>query len=94
MNIFGIAVTPGHLILMAVGIVIYDAVWTWAFNNDTSEWWFERLQGLLKAGIYLGFVALVVLIVYTPWPYNLILAVSAGLAVGFIAAWIWRRNNP
>lgn len=93
MNVFGIALTPGHLIIGAVLVVVYDALWTWAFTNKASSWWFERLQGLLKAGIYTGFVALVLLIAYTPWPVNLILAVSTGLSIGFFIGWLRSHNK-
>lgn len=93
MNVFGIALTPGHLIVAAVLVVLYDSMWTWAFNNKTSAWWFEQLQGLLKVGIYLGFTALIVLLAYTPWPFNLILAVSTALSVISIVAWLHRRNK-
>lgn len=92
MNFFGIALTPGHLIVAAVLVVLYDALWTWVFNNDTSDWWFERVQGLLKVGVYLGFVALVVLIAFTPWPWNVILVGSTALSVASIIAWVRRRN--
>lgn len=89
---FGIPLTPGHLILMALGIVVYDAIWTWVLGDDVSSWWFERLQALLKFGIYCGALAVVVLIVVTPWPWNLVIAVATVLAVIFIALWLRNRK--
>ena len=91
-NIFGIEVTPGHIILMTVGIVIYDAVWTWVFGDNVSGWWFERLQALLKFGIYFGMLALAALIAVTPWPWNLVIVVSVALAVLFIGLWLRNRS--
>lgn len=92
MNVFGIAVSSGHLILIAVGIVIYDAVWTWVLGDTVSDWWFKRLQALLKFGIYCGALAVVALIAVTPWPWNLVIAVSAVLAVLFISLWLKNRS--
>lgn len=93
MNLFGIQVTPGHVVLMFAGIIAYDAIWTWLFHNDTSDWWFERLQGLLKLGIYTGSLTLVVLLVYTPWPWNLVLAASAVTSVISVVAWLRRLQH-
>lgn len=93
MEIFGIVTTPGHFIVAAILMVIYDAIWTFAFSNKLSAWWFERLQGLLKGGIYFGFIALVVLLVCTPWPFNLILIISTGLAILLTVLWVRRKNQ-
>ncbi|MBI3956233.1 hypothetical protein HY339_03160 [Candidatus Gottesmanbacteria bacterium] len=94
MNVLGIALTPGHLIIGAVLVVLYDALWTWVFNNDTSDWWFERLQGFLKLGIYAGFLCLAALVSTTPWPWNLVIALSAVISVMCIIVWLRRRRNP
>lgn len=91
MNVFGIALTPGHLIIATALVVLYDALWTWAFSNNASSWWFERVQGFLKVAIYLGALTLVVLVVYTPWPWNLVLVLSTALSVGSILIWLKNR---
>lgn len=91
MNIFGIPLTPGHLILGGIGIVLYDALWSWAFNDKTSSWWFERLQGLLKVGIYTGFLGFTALIAYTPWPWNLIIPFAVVASVVSIVGWLRAR---
>ncbi len=89
--LFGIQLTPGHIILAFVSVIAYDAIWTWLFPNTTSEWWFERIQGLLKTGIYAGFLALGALVAYTPSPWNLVIALSAAVSAICIAAWLRRR---
>ena len=93
MELFGIPLTPGHLILAGLGIVVYDAIWTWAFSNVQSAWWFERLQGLLKVGIYTGFIGLVTLVAYTPWPWNLVLVLASAASVGSIVGWLRARSK-
>jgi len=93
MSVFGILLTPGHLILMGVGIVVYDAIWSWAFSDKQSAWWFERLQGLLKVGIYAGFVGLVTLVAFTPWPWNLVLVVATAASVASFVGWLRARKN-
>jgi len=90
-DLFGIHVTWGHFILMAVGIVLYDAIWTFAFSNKASEWWFERIQGLLKIGIYAGFVGFVVLVSYMPLPWNLVLVLAAAASTVSIVFWTKKR---
>lgn len=91
MNIFGITLTPGHLIFGAVLVVLYDAIWTWVFNNPTAAWWFERVQGWLKLAVYTGFLAIVALIVFMPWPWNLILVIAiAACAFSFV---MWRKHR-
>ena len=91
MNVLGIVLTPGHLIVGAILVVAYDALWTWVFNNDTSDWWFERVQGWLKLAIYAGFVGLTVLVVYMPWPWNLVLV--AAVAVCAISVYMWLKHR-
>jgi len=89
---FGIQITPGHLILMAIGIVLYDAIFTWPVSDDGAKWWFARLQGWLKLAIYAGFLAIVVFVVYTPWPWNLVLVLSIAACAFFVSMWLKRKT--
>jgi hypothetical protein len=91
MDLFGIQLTWGHLIVAGLGILAYDAIWTWVFTNHASDWWFERLQGYLKLGIYAGIIGSVALLAYTPWPVNLIIASSAVVCILAINFWLKRR---
>jgi hypothetical protein len=93
MNILGIELTPGHLIFASVLVVSYDAIWTFLFSNLQSKWWFERVQGLLKVGIYTGFIGIIVLVAYTPWPYNLVLVLSVAASIASIAYWLRHRTH-
>lgn len=93
MNLFGIALTPGHFVVAGVLLVAYDAIWTWIVSDITATWWFARLQFLLKIGIYTGLVGLVALVAYTPFPVNLIIALAATASIVSIVFWLKRRAH-
>ncbi len=93
MNVLSINLTLGHLIVAAVLIVAYDAIWTFAFPDNTAKFWFARLQGWLKVAIYAGFIAFMVLFFYTPWPYNLVLVVTATLSIISFIVWLRQRDK-
>lgn len=93
MNIFGIELTGGHLVIAGTLLIVYDAIWTWLFSDKAAAWWFGRIQFLLKIGIYAGCVGLVALVIYTPWPVNLIIALAAAACIVSIAFWLKKRKS-
>lgn len=90
---FGIQITPGLLMFAGFSVVLYDAIWTWAFSDHQSRWWYERLQGLLKVGIYAGFVGVIALVAYTPWPVNGVIAGAAITSIMSVVAWLRKREK-
>ena len=93
MNLFGIAITPGHVIIGALLVLLYDAIFTWPVSNDAAAWWFARVQGWLKLAIYAGVLGLVTFIAFTPWPWNLVLVLSIATCVLFFSVWLKNRKK-
>lgn len=91
MDLFGIQLTWGHIIVAGIVLLAYDAIWTWVFSDNASDWWFERLQGYFKFGIYAGLIGFVALMFYTPYPVNLIIASSAIICLLAINFWLKKR---
>ncbi len=89
----GIQFTWGHLVVAGIVLVIYDAVWTWIASDPASGFWFGRPQILLKVGIYAGVVAVLTLIAYVGWPWNLVITLSAALSVLSIFVWLKRQSK-
>ncbi len=91
LKLFDIQLTPGHLIVGIILVILYDSLWTWVFKNSQSAWWFERLQGLLKLGIYGAALTFTILVAVTPLPWNVVLVISAALTLVCIYFWLKKR---
>lgn len=88
MNLFGIELTPGHFIIGAILVLLYDATFTWPIPNDWATWWFARVQGWLKLAIYTGILGLVALFVYMPLPWNIVFVLSIIACAFFVYMWL------
>jgi len=81
----------GAIIIGLAYIVFYDVIWTFVMKNAWSSWWFETAQTWIKVGVYLALFGLVAILLFVPWPWNLIIALAIILAV--ICLFTWRKRT-
>lgn len=90
MNVFGISLTWGHLIIGLIMLAVYDLGWDLLAPDKWSDWWFQRRQIPLRAIIFGVLITLVVIASIDPM---LAVWLLAGLVLAIGGYFWWRHNS-
>lgn len=82
----------GPMIVAIVYVIFYDALMTLG-PNKFSDFWFHRIQLVLKVAVYAAMTAFVLLIGFISWPWNLVLVLAVVVAVIAFIWWFTHREE-
>lgn len=83
----------GAVIVGLSYVILYDIIWTWIMKDPWAKFWFERAQAWIKFSVYFALFGLIALLIFVPWPWNIIIVIALILATVFIVVWLKQTHK-